>query len=401
MSENPESFENQNPSGPKRDGDKNPFYRLLARLKARDFSVTTLRYSGIGLIFVLAVIITLVMRNFAGGVQLSREESLRATAQALAMPTIEAVTGGLAGSMMGAYQGGSNFSEGVPRLASMDTVIPSRLRVGLDTYTVKVGDNLFAIADTFGLKPESLLWGNFDVLQDNPNFLEPGQELTILPVDGVLHSYVAGETLTDIAEQYETSVEAILEWPGNRLDPYETDPNSPGLSTGTALIVPGGSRELRDWGPPAITRDNPATAAYYGAGACGSIYAGAIGYGSFVWPTVATYLSGTDWNPPVHRGIDIAGAEGNAIFAADSGVVVYAGGSASGYGNLLVIDHGTGWQTAYAHLSTIAVTCGQSVSQGEVVAAVGNTGNSSGPHLHFEMYSSVFGKVNPWDYVSP
>jgi murein DD-endopeptidase MepM/ murein hydrolase activator NlpD len=283
----------------------------------------------------------------------------------------------------------------------MDTVIPSRLRVGLDTYTVKVGDNLFAIADTFGLKPESLLWGNFDVLQDNPNFLEPGQELTILPVDGVLHSYVAGETLTDIADQYETSVEAILEWPGNRLDPYETDPNSPGLSTGTALIVPGGSRELRDWGPPAITRDNPATAAYYGAGACGSIYAGAIGYGSFVWPTVATYLSGNDWNPPIHRGIDIAGAEGNAIFAADSGVVVYAGGSASGYGNLLVIDHGTGWQTAYAHLSTIAVTCGQSVSQGEVVAAVGNTGNSSGPHLHFEMYSSVFGKVNPWDYVSP
>jgi murein DD-endopeptidase MepM/ murein hydrolase activator NlpD len=216
-----------------------------------------------------------------------------------------------------------------------------------------------------------------------------------------LHNFVAGESLADIAEQYDTSAEAILEWPGNNLDPYETSPDNPGISPGTALIVPGGSRPLKDWGPPAITRDNPAVAAYYGAGACGSIYAGAIGYGAFVWPTVATYLSGNDWNPPLHRGIDIAGAEGNSIYAADSGVVVYAGWSDSGYGNLLVIDHGTGWQTAYAHLVSIAVGCGQSVSQGEVVAGLGNTGNSSGPHLHFEMYSSIYGKVNPWNFVSP
>jgi murein DD-endopeptidase MepM/ murein hydrolase activator NlpD len=83
----------------------------------------------------------------------------------------------------------------------------------------------------------------------------------------------------------------------------------------------------------------------------------------------------------------------------DSGVVVYAGWSDSGYGNLLVIDHGNGWQSAYAHLVTIAVNCGQSVSQGEVVAGLGNTGNSSGAHLHFELYSSIYGKVNPWNYL--
>jgi murein DD-endopeptidase MepM/ murein hydrolase activator NlpD len=194
-------------------------------------------------------------------------------------------------------------------------------------------------------------------------------------------------------------VAAIVEWPGNHLDPYETDADNPGIADGTALIVPGGSRELRDWGPPAITRDNPAVAAYYGAGACGSVYEGAIGNGSFAWPTVATTLSGFDYNPPLHSGIDIAGAEGNAIFATDGGVVVYAGWSDSGYGYLLVIDHGTGWQSAYAHLSSIAVGCGTSVSQGERVAGLGNTGNSSGPHLHFELLSSIYGKVNPWNFL--
>jgi murein DD-endopeptidase MepM/ murein hydrolase activator NlpD len=89
---------------------------------------------------------------------------------------------------------------------------------------------------------------------------------------------------------------------------------------------------------------------------------------------------------------------GNAVYAADSGVVVYAGWSNYGYGNLVVIDHGNGWQTAYAHLSAFSVGCGQSVSRGIMIGALGSTGNSTGPHLHFEM--SINGaKVNPLDYV--
>jgi murein DD-endopeptidase MepM/ murein hydrolase activator NlpD len=152
-------------------------------------------------------------------------------------------------------------------------------------------------------------------------------------------------------------------------------------------------------GTAAITRDNPAVASYYGPGSCGPISAGAIGNGSFVWPTVQKYLSGNDWNPPVHNGIDIAGAEGTPVYATDGGVVVYAGWSNFGFGNLLVIDHGTGWQSAYAHMSTIAFTCGQNVSQGDTVGGVGNSGNSTGPHLHFELVYGG-GKVNPWDYLS-
>jgi murein DD-endopeptidase MepM/ murein hydrolase activator NlpD len=100
----------------------------------------------------------------------------------------------------------------------------------------------------------------------------------------------------------------------------------------------------------------------------------------------------------VHAAIDIGGSEGNAIYASDHGVVVYAGWSNWGYGYLIVIDHGTGWQTAYAHLSGVGVTCGQSVFQGTVIGALGNTGNSSGAHLHFEMvFNGV--KVNPLNFA--
>jgi murein DD-endopeptidase MepM/ murein hydrolase activator NlpD len=396
---------NQQPN-PKPEGQARPFDELLTRITGGRIPMRIARYAGVGVLVVFALLIVLVMRGFAASFQQVQQEELRATAMALALPRIEAVTGGEAGALMPSFsEAASLFSEGIPRLASLDTIIPSRARVGMEKYTVVQGDTLFGIAEKYGLEPQSVLWFNFDVLEDNPAEISPGQELNIPPIDGVLHTYRTGESLASIADFYSysttTTVQDIIEWPGNNLDPYEIDLNNPNIPDGTQLIVPNGSRELRDWGPPAVTRDNPAVAAYYGAGACGAIYEGAIGSGAFVWPSVATYLSGFDYNPPLHNGIDIAGAEGNAIFAADSGVVVYSGWSDYGYGNLLVIDHGNGFQTAYAHLLSISVGCGQSVTRGESVAALGTTGNSSGPHLHFEMNLSGFGKVNPWGYVSP
>jgi len=381
-----------------------PLDSLLARLTGGRIPLSWARYGGIAIVVVFALLIVGVMRNFASGMQEQQQAELRATALAYALPTIESVTGGEASALMPSLSpGGTLFSEGIPRLASLDTIIPSRPRVDIDPYTVVQGDSLFAIADRYGVKAESLLWFNFDVLRDNPNFLETGQVLNIPPVDGVLHTYRSGQSLVSIVEQYsyntEPSVVDIIEWPGNNLDPYETDIANPNIPDGTLIIVPSGSRELRDWGPPAISRNNPAVASYYGPGACGAIGEGAIGNGSFVWPTVARYLSGNDYNPPLHPAIDIAGAEGNPIFATDGGVVVYAGWSNSGYGNLLVIDHGTGWQSAYAHMNSVAVFCGQNVGQGEVVGTLGTTGNSSGPHLHFELLSFAYGKVNPWDFL--
>lgn len=292
------------------------------------------------------------------------------------------------------------FFLGIPRYAMLHTTIPTRARVDVITYTVKSGDTVFGIAETYGLRPETIFWGNQAVLNDDPHKLFPGQVLNILPVDGVYHKWSAGESLDRVAEFYGVDPMAILEYPGNRLDVPAEDGDAPAIEAGTWLIVPGGEREYVDFGPPRISRTNPAVARTYGPGHCGSIADGAVGTGTFIWPTTATYLSGYDYSPATnHNGIDIAGDTGNPIYAADTGVVVYAGWSYFGYGNLVVIDHGE-WQTLYAHLSDFYVTCGMSVFQGATIGAMGSTGNSSGSHLHFElMYHSA--KVNPWDYLSP
>jgi murein DD-endopeptidase MepM/ murein hydrolase activator NlpD len=288
--------------------------------------------------------------------------------------------------------------DGIQRAAALHTTIPTRSRVEVLTYVVQTGDSLFAIAENFGLKPETILWGNFETLQDNPHTLQPGQELNILPVNGTYHKWREGENLFRVAEYYGVDPLEIVQYPGNKLDIYDFDLDNPSLTIGQMLIVPGGERELVDYGPPAITRNDPAIAITYGPGHCGTVYTGAIGIGVFLWPTTERWLSGFDYNPSIHPAIDIAGSLGNQVWASDSGVVVYSGWSNYGYGNLVVIDHGTGWQTLYAHLNNIFVGCGQSVFQGDVIGALGSTGNSSGPHLHFEMiYSGA--KVNPWNFL--
>ncbi|HQP46895.1 MAG TPA: M23 family metallopeptidase, partial [Flexilinea sp.] len=155
---------------------------------------------------------------------------------------------------------------------------------------------------------------------------------------------------------------------------------------GTWLIVPGGSREFTNWSAPFITRENPAVASIYGPGACQSVMDGPVGSGVFIWPTTETRISGYNYSEETnHRAIDIAGSTGNAVYASDAGVVVYAGWNDWGYGNVVMIDHGNGWQTLYAHLDSYNVQCGYYVAAGDVIGAVGTTGNSSGPHLHFEM----------------
>jgi murein DD-endopeptidase MepM/ murein hydrolase activator NlpD len=106
-------------------------------------------------------------------------------------------------------------------------------------------------------------------------------------------------------------------------------------------------------------------------------------------------VTGYGFIPGVHEGIDIGGSAGSGIYASDDGVVVYAGWNDWGYGYTVVLDHGTGWQTLYAHLSAVNVGCGKSVSEGAVIAGMGCTGSCTGTHLHFEMRSDLFGRVNP------
>lgn len=286
---------------------------------------------------------------------------------------------------------------GIYRVTDVQTIIPSRPQTDVLTYTVKKGDTLFDIADTFSIRPETLLFGNYEVLEDNPHLLSPNMVLNILPLDGAFYEWKEGDTLTYVASYYKISPEDIIDYAGNDIDLTTLASTNQGIQPGTKLIIPGGTRPIKDWGPPAITRQNPASARHYGAGHCGQVYEGAYGTGTFVWPTVSRTLSGYDYSA-IHPAIDIGGATGNAIFAADSGVIVYAGWSDYGYGYLIVIDHGNGFQTAYAHLSAVAVGCGQSVFQGSYIGAMGSTGNSSGPHLHFELiYNGA--KLNPLGYI--
>jgi len=291
--------------------------------------------------------------------------------------------------------------DGLTRLISMHTTIPDRPRTQIITYTIQKGDTIFGIAENFGLQPETILWGNTYTLADDPHNLRIGLEILILPRDGVYHKWSAGEGLNGVAKGYGVTPEDIINWPGNHLS-LETvgDFAHPNIQPGTMLFVPGGRRAFVTWSAPRISRDNPGVARLLGPGFCGTVVDGAMGTGTFIWPTNAHFLSGYDYSPATnHYGIDIDGNLGDALYASDNGVIVYAGWNTHGYGNVVVIDHGRGWQTLYAHLSVIGVACGQSVYQGDVIGAMGSTGNSTGPHLHFEMMSETYGKVNPWNYL--
>lgn len=117
----------------------------------------------------------------------------------------------------------------------------------------------------------------------------------------------------------------------------------------------------------------------------GSTGTGTPSSSGLIWPVNGTVVSGFGWRwGRMHEGIDISASSGTPIWAAAAGTVIHAGWL-GGYGNLVVVDHGDGLATAYAHASAILVGVGQLVSQGETVSLVGSTGNSSGPHLHFEV----------------
>jgi len=267
------------------------------------------------------------------------------------------------------------------------------------TYTVQAGDTIFGVAEMFGLKPETVLWSNRYTIGDAPGGLSIGQELVILPLDGVYHRWEEGEGLNGVASFYGVIPDEIVNYPGNQLDPEIVgDYANPNIEPGTMLVVPDGERPEVAW---IVPRDNPASGStYLGPGACGGIIYGDVGTGNFTWPVSTPYLSGFDFTPPVHNGLDFGGDSGHPIYAADSGVVVYSGWSDRGYGYLIVIDHDRGWQTFYAHLiGGTLVPCGSSVQKGQLIASMGSTGNSSGPHLHFELRLNG-SPQNPWLFLN-
>jgi murein DD-endopeptidase MepM/ murein hydrolase activator NlpD len=254
------------------------------------------------------------------------------------------------------------------------TLIPERARTDIITHTVVAGDTLYALAQKYGLGAETLMWANN--MEQDPDLLRLGQKLVVLPMNGVYHTVDKKDTLDSIAKKYKADVASIVALELNHLDP-----KNPAIQPGQRLIVPGGSK-------PVVVRQAQVYRGPVPAGA-------AAGTGKFVWPTSGYVSQGYK---PLHRAIDIAGRTGLSVKASDSGYVVEAGWSNSGYGYFVVIDHRNGFQTLYAHLSRILVNPGDSVGRGAAIGLMGSTGRSTGPHLHFEVRQRGVPR-NPFGYL--
>ena len=165
--------------------------------------------------------------------------------------------------------------------------------------------------------------------------------LNIPPTDGIYYKWKTGDSVADVAARYKVEPSAILLWPENDLDILD-----PTINPDSYVMVPGGKREMISWVMPTIPRGKSGVSkSLAGPGACNTTD-GAYGTGTFIWPAVNNYLSGNDyWSG--HLALDIASNMGSPVFASDSGLVVYAGWNNTGYGNMVMIDHGNGYQTLY------------------------------------------------------
>jgi hypothetical protein len=284
---------------------------------------------------------------------------------------------------------GPYVSVNIDRAINPHTDIPDRGSSWVSEYTIQRGDSLSSIAARFGLTWKSILWANTDVLQDDPNFLLPGKVLFILPVDGAFYQWKEKDTFDSVAQFFDVTPDAIIDWPGNSIDPMD-----PVVQPGTWVIVPGGSRPFI-WEVPMVSTGGTTRTFNLGPGVCPGKYNGTPGTDAWAWPTTNHNLSGYDFGP-AHPAIDIqVYFIGQPIYAAQAGVVVFSGWSDRGYGNLVIIDHLNHWHTFYAHLDYPTVHCGKQVGVGTLIGAGGTTGNSTGPHLHFEMRYNGVGQ-NPW-----
>ena len=286
---------------------------------------------------------------------------------------------------------GTGFLPTIFRKLQVKTNIPDRPRYEPEIYRVVRGDSMYRIAELFKIKSETILYVN-DELDDNPHSLRPGMELQIPPEDGLYYEWKEGDTFEVVAKKYFAEPEDIIDFPGNQIDL-----TNPEIDPGATVFIPGGSRELRNWAADLQTAARGVNTGTGGANASNVCGGGPVGTG-FGWPADDHTLSGNAYGPG-HLGIDISAPEGSSVYAAGTGVVTMAaGGWNYGYGNVVQIDHGNNYVTVYVHLSTILVSQCQTVGQGAVIGLSGNTGNSFGAHLHFEI--RVGGaNINPYDIV--
>ncbi len=238
----------------------------------------------------------------------------------------------------------------------------------ITVYTVQKGDTIEGIAKQFNVSKNTIRWAN-DL---KSNTIKIGQKLVILPVSGIRYTVKRGGTVRDIVKKYGGDVQEVADYNGVGADEE--------LAAGTEVIVPHG--EIPEEPKKTTTRkiakvigkDAPRYVGFYAnpLGGLGIRTQGLHGYNA----------------------VDIGVPVGTPVIAAAAGEVILAKPLAwnGGYGSYVAIRHSNGTQTLYAHLSQVSVEAGQTVEQGELVGYSGNSGKSSGPHLHFE----VRGAQNPF-----
>jgi LysM repeat protein len=238
-------------------------------------------------------------------------------------------------------------------------------------YIVEEGDSLSQIAELFSVSVNTIVWAN--ELKNNAD-IHPGKQLLILPVSGVQHTVEKGDTLSSLAKKYGGNEEEIMLF--NRLS--EKD-----LIKGSVITVPGGEH-------PKAKKEEVSPVKNTSFAQKSETVKG----GYFIHPLPGSTKT---QGPHGYQGnsLDFSkGVIGSPVRASAGGTVLVSkvGGWNGGYGNYVVLNHPNGTQTLYAHLHTNSVSVGEYVGQGDTVGTVGNTGRSTGPHLHFE----VRGARNPF-----
>jgi LysM repeat protein len=253
---------------------------------------------------------------------------------------------------------------------NIETLVSEKVRDSVKTYKVEEGDTVASVSKKFGVDSDTVKWQN-NLTGDK---IKVGQSLEILPVTGIAHKVAKGDTVYSIAKKYDSSAQAVVDFPFNTFSNDETFE----LAIGQTVIVPDGVKPQEAVIAPRIRQITPDA---------GSVVAS----GSFVWPTQGTLSQNFAW---YHPGLDIANRAAPNVVAADSGVVTYAACISYGYGCHVIINHGNGYITLYAHFQKIFVNVGQSVGRGGLIGQMGSTGRSTGTHLHFEVSKNGV-KLNP------
>ncbi len=226
-------------------------------------------------------------------------------------------------------------------------------------YTVQPGDTLQSIADSYNISINTLIWAN-DLTSSSA--IKVGQDLTILPTDGVLYAVKSGDTISAIAQKYKAQPNDIIS--------YNNLANQDDIYIGDILIVPGGVMPKNV--APLINNQIPLANNY------------------FIFPAEGRITQGLHY----YNAIDLANSCGTPIYAAASGVVqraVYNNAWNLGMGNYVTILHPNGTVTYYGHFENVFVKSGDKVNVGDRIGLMGETGNATGCHVHFE----VIGAVNP------